>query len=84
VKQQTPTRVAHRRADLTRPKRVKSISWKPLPKGSVEFIIRGEAGLYVKELISGDNGRTRPSFSSVLGTPAKTEELDVVKIHLRI
>jgi tRNA pseudouridine synthase 10 len=82
VKQRTPERVAHRRADLTRPKRVKSISWKPLAKGRVEFIIRGEAGLYVKELISGDNGRTRPSFSSVLGTPAKTEELDVVKIHL--
>ncbi len=82
VKQRTPERVAHRRADLTRPKKVKSISWKPLPKGRVEFIIRGEAGLYVKELISGDNGRTRPSFSSVLGTPAKTEELDVVKIHL--
>ncbi len=82
VKQRTPERVAHRRADLTRPKKVKSISWKLMPRNRAEFIIRGEAGLYVKELISGDNGRTRPSFSSVLGTPAKTEELDVVKIHL--
>jgi tRNA pseudouridine synthase 10 len=82
VKQQTPTRVAHRRADKTRTKRVKSVSWKILPRNSVEFIIRGEAGLYVKELLSGDNGRTRPSFSEVLGTPVKTVELDVIKIHL--
>jgi tRNA pseudouridine synthase 10 len=82
IKQQTPTRVAHRRANLTRDKRVKSISWKLLPKNRIEFTIRAVAGLYVKELISGDNGRTRPSFSSIFGVPAKTEELDVVKIHL--
>ena len=82
IKQQTPARVAHRRADLTRSKRVKSISWKFLSRNRAEFTIRCQAGLYVKELISGDNGRTRPSFSSVLGVPAKTEELDVVKIHL--
>jgi tRNA pseudouridine synthase 10 len=82
VKQRTPERVAHRRADLTRPKRVKSISWKPLPRNRAEFTIRCQAGLYVKELISGDSGRTKPSFSSVIGAPAKAEELDVVKIHL--
>ena len=82
VKQRTPSRVAHRRADKTRPKRVKSISWKALPRNRVEFVIRGEAGLYVKELLSGDGGRTRPSFSEVLGTEVKTVELDVVKIHL--
>jgi len=82
IKQQTPTRVAHRRADMTRAKRVKSVSWKLLPRNRAEFIIRCQAGLYVKELISGDNGRTRPSFSGILGVPVKTEELDVVKIHL--
>jgi len=82
VRQRTPARVAHRRADKTRPKRVKSVSWKIHPKNRVEFIIRGEAGLYVKELLSGDGGRTRPSFSEVLGTQVRTEELDVVKIHL--
>jgi tRNA pseudouridine synthase 10 len=82
VKQQTPTRVAHRRADLIRTKRVKSISWRILPKNRIEFTIKAVAGLYVKELITGDNGRTRPSFSGILGVPVKTEELDVVKIHL--
>ena len=82
VKQQTPTRVLHRRADKTRPKRVKSVSWKALPKGRLEFIIKGSAGLYIKELVTGDNGRTRPSFSEILGMPLKVEQLDVVKIHL--
>ena len=82
VKQRTPARVAHRRADKTRAKRVKSVAWKVRPKNRVEFIIRGEAGLYVKELLSGDNGRTRPSFSEILGTPVRTEELDVIQIHL--
>jgi tRNA pseudouridine synthase 10 len=84
VKQQTPTRVAHRRADKTRTKQMKSVSWKLLPKNRIEFLIRGSAGLYIKELIHGDNGRTRPSFSSVLGVPLKVQELDVVKIHLPI
>jgi tRNA pseudouridine synthase 10 len=82
VRQRTPARVAHRRADKTRPKRVRSVSWKVRSKNRVEFIIKGEAGLYVKELLSGDGGRTRPSFSEVLGTEVRTVELDVVKIHL--
>ena len=84
VKQQTPTRVAHRRADKVRIKRVKSVSWKALPRNRIEFIIRGEAGLYIKELVTGDNGRTTPSFSSVLSTPLKVEELDVIRIHLPV
>jgi tRNA pseudouridine synthase 10 len=82
VRQRTPARVAHRRADKTRAKRVKSVSWKVRSKNRVEFMIRGEAGLYVKELLSGDGGRTRPSFSEILGTEVRIVELDVVKIHL--
>jgi tRNA pseudouridine synthase 10 len=82
ISQQTPTRVMHRRADKTRTKRMKSVSWKLLPKNRIEFTIKGSAGLYIKELISGDNGRTKPSFSATLGIPLKVEELDVVKIHL--
>ncbi|HJW96745.1 MAG TPA: tRNA pseudouridine(54/55) synthase Pus10 [archaeon] len=82
IKQQTPTRVLHRRADKTRTKRMKSVSWKALSGKRLEFTIKGEAGLYIKELVHGDNGRTRPSFSEVLGVPLKVKELDVVKIHL--
>ena len=82
VKQQTPTRVVHRRADKTRTKHMKSVSWRILPKNRIEFVIKGDAGLYIKELVNGDNGRTKPSFSAVLGVPLKVQELDVVKIHL--
>ena len=36
--------------------------------------------MYVKELVHGDSGRTKPSISEILGNPAKVEELDVIKI----
>ncbi|MEM5812429.1 MAG: tRNA pseudouridine(54/55) synthase Pus10 [Candidatus Aenigmatarchaeota archaeon] len=83
IKQQTPTRVLHRRADKTRTKRVKSVSWKFLPKNRIEFKIKAEAGLYIKELVTGDGGRTKPSFSEILNTKINVEELDVIRIHLK-
>ena len=52
-------------------------------KNKVEFEVKGEAGLYVKELMHGDNGRTKPSVAEILGNPAKVEELDVVKIWVK-
>jgi tRNA pseudouridine synthase 10 len=75
VEQTTPQRVVHRRADLTRRKRVYSAEL----RGN-EILIRCEGGLYVKELISGDNDRTNPSLSSLLGVNVKVEELDVLEV----
>ncbi|HEX32361.1 MAG TPA: tRNA pseudouridine(54/55) synthase Pus10, partial [Candidatus Acetothermia bacterium] len=43
-------------------------------------ILRSEGGLYIKELISGDEGRTTPSLSGVLGLPALVTELDVIDV----
>jgi len=80
IKQRTPTRVLHRRADLLRKRKVKSIKWKKTGPKEALLEIKGEAGLYIKELISGDGGRTRPSVSGVLKNPARAEELDVIKI----
>jgi len=37
-------------------------------------------GLYIKELISGDDGRTKPSISEILNTPAECIELDVLEV----
>jgi len=45
--------------------------------------VRGEAGLYIKELISGDSGRTRPSISELLKNECTCKELDVMKIHVK-
>ena len=78
IQQRTPERVSHRRADLERARRVLQFR----VEGPQRFRITGEAGLYIKELVNGDNGRTKPSFSAVLGVPLKVQELDVVKIHL--
>lgn len=80
IKQQTPTRVAHRRADLVRKRHVRSISWKKKSSKVLEFTIKAESGLYVKELVTGDDGRTNPSAAKLLDNPAKIKSLDVVRI----
>ncbi|MCW7080392.1 MAG: tRNA pseudouridine(54/55) synthase Pus10 [Candidatus Methanospirare jalkutatii] len=47
-----------------------------------EIELRCEGGLYVKELVSGDEGRTKPSLSEILGARAYVLELDVMDVHL--
>lgn len=81
IYQETPSRVLHRRVDKLRKRVVKDVKWKRLGKRKIELTIRAEAGTYIKELISGDNGRTYPSVSELLGTKAEVKELNVVKIH---
>ena len=82
INQQTPTRVAHRRADLKRVRNVHYIKLEQLSTDGVSAVIelRCEGGLYVKELVSGDDGRTTPSLGASLGVEAKVTELDVIKI----
>lgn len=79
IRQRTPLRVSHRRADRIRERRVLDISWKRLDH-HLELIIKAEGGLYIKELISGDSGRTDPSVSSILGVPARCASLDVLEV----
>ncbi len=80
ILQKTPLRVVHRRADKFRKRSVRKISWKV--KGKIlQLKIRGESGLYIKELITGDEGRTKPSVSDLLENKVKKISLDVVKIH---
>jgi tRNA pseudouridine synthase 10 len=45
--------------------------------------VTGEAGLYIKELISGDSGRTKPSLSEILGKSACVSSLDVVQVEMK-
>ena len=45
------------------------------------MIIYCDGGLYIKELISGDDGRTKPSVSSILNKNCICKELDVLKVH---
>ncbi len=80
INQRTPQRVLHRRADMLRKREVLSASWKQKDKKTLELTIKGSAGLYIKELISGDEGRTRPSVAEALGCKAVCKELDVIGI----
>ena len=83
VKQRTPTRVAHRRADLIRPRFVESVKVLSFKQGMVELEIRAQHGTYIRELVSGDMERTVPSFSSLVGGACKVEILDVLNLHLK-
>ncbi|MCX8169506.1 MAG: tRNA pseudouridine(54/55) synthase Pus10, partial [Candidatus Methanomethyliaceae archaeon] len=76
IYQYTPTRVLHRRADKLRIKKVYEMKVRKISDRMIELIVKCQGGLYVKELISGDNGRTRPSVAEILGTEAKCIELD--------
>jgi len=80
IKQQTPLRVLHRRADLTREKYIYKVKVKKVSLKKAEMEIRCQGGLYVKELVSGDEGRTRPSVSELLGNKAKPIKLDVLNV----
>jgi tRNA pseudouridine synthase 10 len=80
VKQQTPLRVLHRRADLIREKYIYKVKVKKVSLKSAEMEIRCQGGLYVKELVSGDEGRTTPNVSELLGNRAKPVKLDVLNV----
>ena len=82
IKQRTPSRVSHRRADLVRPRLVNYVDVLSYNEGMVELEIRAQHGTYIRELVSGDKGRTDPSLSSLVGSPCKVEVLDVLNLHL--
>jgi tRNA pseudouridine synthase 10 len=81
IQQRTPQRVAHRRADKVRERRVLAIELVKAEDERFLIDVVGEAGLYIKELISGDNGRTRPSLAEILGREACVTSLDVVLVE---
>ena len=80
IKQQTPLRVLHRRADLVRERYIYKLKVKKLSPREALMEIRCQGGLYVKELVSGDEGRTVPSVSEILKNPSKILKLDVLKV----
>ncbi len=82
IRQRTPERVKHRRADIERKRDVYSVSVK-YSSGKDNIIkveLETEAGLYIKELATGDSGRTKPSIADLLGTGVEIIELVVLKI----
>jgi tRNA pseudouridine synthase 10 len=78
IYQRTPQRVAHRRADKTRKKKIYEISGKFVDPVHIFIEVKSDGGTYIKELISGDNCRTTPSLTQIFGVPMKCVELDIV------
>ncbi|MHA1729048.1 MAG: tRNA pseudouridine(54/55) synthase Pus10 [Promethearchaeota archaeon] len=79
--QRTPTRVVHRRADLTRERKIYEIEGAWRDPFHLVFKIKAMGGTYIKELISGDSGRTVPSISGIFGIHMECIELDVLEIQ---
>jgi tRNA pseudouridine synthase 10 len=88
IEQDTPQRVSHRRAAKTRVREVYEASGQlggederadESREATVE--IHGEGGLYVKELVSSDEGRTEPSLAGELGVEAEVTALDVLAVE---
>ncbi len=80
ILQRTPRRVAHRRADLVRTRRLHAAAGELRGVREAEIELHADGGMYIKELISGDDGRTEPSLASRLGMTARVRELDVMSI----
>ena len=80
INQQTPLRVLRRRADMVRVKHVLGLSYEIIDDRTFSMRIKTEGGLYIKELISGDEGRSNPNVSEILGVNAICEQLDVIEV----
>ena len=81
IYQRTPKRVSHRRADLVRIRKVYKVWAERVDPKRFKLKIYCDGGLYIKELISGDDGRTKPSVSEILNKRCVCRELDVLKVH---
>jgi len=81
IEQDTPERVSHRRAEKTRTREVHGIHGELADETSATIEIRGEGGLYIKELVHGDGGRTEPSLAGLLGVGVEVTALDVTAVE---
>ena len=80
IKQRTPERVAHRRADFVRERSLHEVDARVLDDGKGEITVLADGGLYIKELLHGDEGRTKPSLASILDLRIEVESLTVLDV----
>ena len=81
LNQRTPKRVEHRRADLVRDREILWVEAEVTGEDTFDLTLETESGTYVKEFVSGDNGRCVPSFSQALGIQCYVQTLDVIAIN---
>ncbi|AKH96698.1 tRNA pseudouridine(54/55) synthase Pus10 [Halanaeroarchaeum sulfurireducens] len=81
IEQSTPERVDHRRASKVRERTVYEADATLSDETHATVEIHGEGGLYIKELISSDAGRTEPSLAGLLGVDTIVTHLDVLVVE---
>jgi tRNA pseudouridine synthase 10 len=81
ILQRTPNRVLRSRSDLVRRKLIYSIELVDYKHPQAKIKIKASSGTYIKEFIHGDNGRTTPSLSSILGVNIKIDYLNVLEVN---
>lgn len=84
ISQRTPERVLHRRADLERTRRLLKVGVKQIDKKTFEITVKAQSGTYIKELVTGDKGRTRPSISQALRCRCVPSDLDVTDVDFEL
>jgi len=81
ISQFTPSRVAHRRANMVREKQIYNCHIESVDDTIATLTLETESGTYIKELVSGDNQKTKPNISDMIGVPCKVSEMDVIEIR---
>ena len=82
INQRTPLRVKKRRADIVRTRSIDKLEVERIDSKRLKLTIKCQGGLYIKELISGDDGRTIPSITSITNNKAVCSRLDVLEVHI--
>mgnify|MGYP006288681263 FL=1 len=80
INQQTPTRVAKRRAKKVRKRQIYRCNVLEVDEDRASIEIESESGTYIKELITGDNGKTQPNLSALLDFACSVDALDVKQV----
>jgi len=81
IRQKTPTRVLPIRADRSRERTIKYAKVVKVEGNTVIIRIRAEAGTYIKELITGDMGRTVPNLTDLTKVNVKIDYLNVLEVN---
>ncbi len=82
IRQLTPKRILYRKKERLRIRKVYQVKTRYIDQHLFEALIKSDGGLYIKELISGDDGRTTPSFTEILGVNTYCVELDVIGVEV--
>lgn len=80
LSQTTPIRVEQRRVMKERLHWITLEKLNEIDSNHVEIFVHASAGCYIKEFISGDEGRTKPSFADWAKVSCVCKELDVLEI----